>query len=158
MPARLLELKRIAPEVLFVPVRTAAEAAKEAGAIVGVTRKPSATQPAGTTQPAVVKAEESKPAPPPPAPAPAAEKSPEKAVNLEWKIGRIKIGHFIGELINFVIIAFAVFIIVVKLLGSVMKKVGGTPAASEPTTKECPKCLSVIPIKATKCSHCTADL
>jgi len=40
----------------------------------------------------------------------------------------------------------------------VMKKVGGEPAPSEPTTKECPKCLSLIPIKATKCAHCTADL
>ena len=46
----------------------------------------------------------------------------------------------------------------VKLLGAVMKKAGGTPAPSEPTTRECPLCLSVIPIKAKRCSHCTADL
>lgn len=150
----------IMPSVSYVvtaasaATEVATKAAKEAGSAVGVTSKPSTTQPGEAVAPAIVKAEESKPAPP----APAAEKPSDKAVNFEWMIGRIKIGHFIGELINFVIIALAVFLIVVKLLGSVMKKVGGTPAASEVTTKECPKCLSVIPIKASKCAHCTADL
>jgi large conductance mechanosensitive channel len=138
------------------------KAAHEAGHAVGLTSQPATTQAttqASATQPAATQlVAEAKPEPPPPAPAPTTEKPPEKAVNFEWKIGRIKIGHFIGELINFVIIAFAVFLIVVKLLGSVMKKVGGTPAPEEPTTKECPKCLSIIPIKATKCAHCTADL
>ena len=70
----------------------------------------------------------------------------------------MKIGNFIGELINFVLIALAVFLVIVKLLGSVMKRVGGTAAPSEPTTKECPYCLSLIPSKARKCSQCTADL
>jgi large conductance mechanosensitive channel len=76
----------------------------------------------------------------------------------EWHIGKIMIGKFLGDLLNFVIIAFAVFITIVKLLGAVMKRVGSAPAPSEPTTKECPFCLSVIPIKARKCAHCTADL
>lgn len=148
----------IMPSVSYVvtaasaATEVATKAAKEAGSAVGVTSKPSTTQ-AGET---VAKIDEPKAAPP--APAPAAEKPSDKAVNFEWMIGRIKIGHFIGELINFVIIALAVFLIVVKLLGSVMKKVGGTPAASEVTTKECPKCLSLIPIKASKCAHCTADI
>jgi large conductance mechanosensitive channel len=73
-------------------------------------------------------------------------------------IGRFKIGDFIGQVINFVLIALAVFLVIVKLLGSVMKRAGGTPAPTEPTTKECPLCLSVIPIKARRCAHCTADL
>jgi hypothetical protein len=101
------------------------------------------------------------PAPPPAAPAvPPAGPGPadEKPVDLSWTIGRVRIGNFIAELINFLLVAFAVFLIIVKLLGSVVKRVGGTPAPSEPTTKECPFCLSVIPIKARKCAHCTADL
>jgi large conductance mechanosensitive channel len=143
---------------------TAAEAGKKAaehvGETVGVT-KPSSTQ--ATTQPSTTQAAATQPsAAPPPAPVVVevkpAEKPPEKAVDFRWTIGRINIGHFIGELINFIIIAFAVFLIVVKLLGSVMKRVGGTPPPSEPTTKECPKCLSLIPIRATKCPQCTADL
>jgi len=80
----------------------------------------------------------------------------------KWTLGAatkpIKIGNFIGAVINFLIIAFSVFIVIVKLVGGMVKKVGSTPAPSEPTTKECPKCLSVIPLKAVKCAHCTADL
>jgi large conductance mechanosensitive channel len=75
-----------------------------------------------------------------------------------WHIWFFPIGHLIGELLNFIIVAFAVFISVVKLTQLVMKRAGGTPAPSEPITKECMYCLSVIPIKARKCAHCTADL
>jgi large conductance mechanosensitive channel len=38
-----------------------------------------------------------------------------------------------------------------------MKRVGPSTPVEGPTTKECPYCLSAIPIKATKCAHCTAD-
>ena len=76
-----------------------------------------------------------------------------------WHVWRFPVGHLIGALLNFIIIAGAVFIVIVKLLGSVMKAAAGKPVPEgEPTTKECPRCLSLIPIKATKCSHCTADL
>ena len=87
---------------------------------------------------------------------------PAKMSYTEWRIGHaekpILIGKFIGFLVNFVIVAAAVFIIIVKMLGSVMKKVTAPPPPGAPTTKECPRCLSVIPIKATKCAHCTAEL
>lgn len=64
-------------------------------------------------------------------------------------------GLFINDVVNFLIIAFSVFS-VVKVANSLKRE---TPAApSEPTTKECRYCLSTIPIKATKCPHCTADL
>lgn len=99
------------------------------------------------------------PLPPPPAAKPAPKPDPTKAVQFDLMVGRFKIGDFVGSLLNFIIVAFAVFIMIVKLLGTMMQKVAGsTPAPSEPTTKECPMCLSVIPIKAIKCSHCTADL
>ncbi len=75
-----------------------------------------------------------------------------------WQIGRIEIGAFIAEVINFLIIAAAIFLIVVKILGSVLKRAQSVPAPTEPTTRECPFCLSVIPIKARRCAHCTADL
>lgn len=82
----------------------------------------------------------------------------EKPIDLSWKIGRINIGNFIGALVNFMIIAAAVFLIMVKILGGVMKKTGGTPAPEHPTTKECPECLSIIPIKAKRCPQCTSIL
>lgn len=80
----------------------------------------------------------------------------EKPVNFTWKIGRLNMGNFIGALLNFAIIACAVFLIMVKMLGGVMKRVGSTPAPEQPTTKECAECLSVIPIKARRCSHCAS--
>ena len=137
----------------------AATVAQDTASHIGVTSKPSETQPAATRP-----AEAAPPPPPPTTPAKTNDTSKtnaegeQKPVDISLKIGRINIGNFIAELINFIIVAFAVFIIIVKLLGSVMKRVGGTPAPSEPTTKECPFCLSVIPIKARKCAHCTADL
>ena len=157
----------IMPSVSYVvtaastAAKTATDVAQEAGSKVGLAKGPS-------SQPATTQASDTQPAPAPPAavpaasapppPAPPAEKPPEKAVDFTWLIGRIKIGDFIGSLVNFVIIAFAVFIVIVKLLGSVMKKVGGTPKPSEPTTKECPECLSLIPLKAKRCAYCTAIL
>ena len=69
----------------------------------------------------------------------------------------IKYGQFIGAVVNFLLVATVIFLIIVKLLGSVVKRVT-PPAPSEPTQKECPLCLTNIPIKARKCSQCTADL
>jgi large conductance mechanosensitive channel len=62
-------------------------------------------------------------------------------------------GLFINTIINFLIIAFAVFMVV--RVANQMKK---PEAPSAPTTKECPQCLSTVPIKATKCMYCTSDL
>ncbi len=94
-------------------------------------------------------------APPPPA---AAAPEAVKAVSFDWQVAGYPVGHFVGELINFVIIAFAIFILIVKLLGGMVKRVGGAPGPGEPTTKECAECLSIIPIKARRCAHCTAVL
>lgn len=70
----------------------------------------------------------------------------------------VKIGLFIGAVVNFLLVAAVIFVTIVKILGSVLKRVSPPAASSEPTQKECPLCLSNIPIKARKCSHCTADL
>ncbi len=86
----------------------------------------------------------------------AAKAAPDKPISIDLNIGPVPVGKFITELINFIILAFAVFIMIVKLLGGVMKKMKGPEVPGEPTTRECPECLSIIPIKAKRCSHCTA--
>jgi len=64
-------------------------------------------------------------------------------------------GLFINTIISFLIIAFAVFLIIRSI--NRMKRKAEAPAAV-PTTKECPYCFSVIPIKATRCPACTSPL
>jgi large conductance mechanosensitive channel len=82
-----------------------------------------------------------------------------KMTYTEWHLGKIMIGKFLADLLNFLIVTLAVFITIVKLLGMLMKRVGpGEEKPAEPATKDCPFCLSTIPYRATKCSQCTADL
>ena len=83
---------------------------------------------------------------------------PQQAGYQTWQLGRVQVGLFIGEIINFALIALAVFLIVVKIMGTVMKKFAPPPAPAEPVSKECPFCCSTIPLRASKCGHCTADL
>ncbi len=69
----------------------------------------------------------------------------------------INYGTFINTIINFMIVAAAVFFLIVRPIARLQTpKKAAAPAA--PTTKECPYCLSVIPIKATRCAHCTSEL
>ena len=67
----------------------------------------------------------------------------------------LKYGMFIQTMVDFIIVAFAIFM-VVKWMNSMKKSEEEKPA--EPTTKECGHCHMTIPIKATKCGHCTAEL
>lgn len=60
-------------------------------------------------------------------------------------------GIFLNTVLNFLIIAFAIFILI-KQINRMQK-----PAAA-PATKDCPHCLQAIPIKATRCAHCTSEL
>jgi large conductance mechanosensitive channel len=57
--------------------------------------------------------------------------------------------------VNFLIIALAIFF-VVRGINNLRRKEEAPPP--EPTTKECPLCLSTVPIKATRCGHCTSEL
>lgn len=61
-------------------------------------------------------------------------------------------GNFITLAINFLIVAGAVFLLV-----RTINKLRG-PAEKEPDTKQCPACAMKIPIKATRCPHCTSEL
>jgi len=67
----------------------------------------------------------------------------------------INYGFFINTVISFVIVAFAVFLLV-RSINRLKRQEQAPPAV--PTTKECSHCFSAIPIKATRCPHCTSDL
>lgn len=67
----------------------------------------------------------------------------------------VSYGVFINTVISFIIVAFAIFMLIRKL--NKMKKKEEAPAA-EPTTKDCTYCFSTIAIKATKCPQCTSSL
>jgi large conductance mechanosensitive channel len=62
-------------------------------------------------------------------------------------------GQFLNEIINFLIVAFVIFL-VVKAYNRLKSK---QAAGDAPTTKDCPYCLSTIPLKATRCKDCTAE-
>ena len=64
-------------------------------------------------------------------------------------------GVFANTIISFIIVAFAVFMLI-RALNKLKRQEEAPPA--EPTTKECPHCLSTIPIMASRCAHCTSEL
>ena len=70
-------------------------------------------------------------------------------VDIHW-------GLFIQTVIDFLIIAFVIFLII-KAANAAKKAPAPAPAA-ELTTKECPRCFSIISIKATRCPNCTSEL
>jgi len=65
----------------------------------------------------------------------------------------LKYGLFLNTVIDFLIVAFAIFLMI-RAINSLQRP---APEAA-PTTKECPQCVSAIPIKATRCPHCTSQL
>jgi len=67
----------------------------------------------------------------------------------------ISYGVFVNAIISFLIVAFVIFLLI-RSINQITQKEEAAPA--EPTTKECPYCLSTIPIEATRCAHCTSDL
>ena len=69
----------------------------------------------------------------------------------------LKYGAFINTVVDFIIIAFAIFM-AIKVMNRLTRADEAAPAPAEPTTRECPHCLSVIPLKATRCPHCTSQL
>jgi large conductance mechanosensitive channel len=62
----------------------------------------------------------------------------------------LNVGVFINTVINFLIVAFAIFLLI--------RSVNRFKRESAPTTKDCSFCLSSVPIKATRCPHCTSEL
>lgn len=68
----------------------------------------------------------------------------------------INYGIFINNVLNFIIVALVIFLIVTWVNRARRQKEEEPPA--EPTTKECPICFTVIPIKARRCPNCTSQL
>jgi large conductance mechanosensitive channel len=67
----------------------------------------------------------------------------------------VNYGVFFNNIISFLIVAFAVFMLI-KGINNLKREEEAPPA--EPTTKECPFCLTEIPIKASRCPNCTSEL
>lgn len=80
--------------------------------------------------------------------APLAEAKKAGAVTLNY-------GQFINFIISFMIVAFAVFLLI-RAMNRLKRQEAVAPAA--PTTKDCPYCASSIPLKAIRCPHCTSEL
>lgn len=66
----------------------------------------------------------------------------------------VRYGIFLNTIVSFVIVAFAVFLLIHAM--NRMLKHEEAPAA--PTTKPCPYCLTAVPLKATRCAACTSEL
>ena len=66
----------------------------------------------------------------------------------------INYGVFLNTVVEFLIIAFVIFI-VIRQINRLSKT---NPAPTEPTTKLCPHCCTEIPVQASRCPHCTSDL
>ena len=69
----------------------------------------------------------------------------------------IGVGAFLNAIINFLIVAFVLFV-VIKFVNSLHRKPAEPAEPEEPTTKVCPYCQSEISIKAVRCPHCTSKL
>ena len=65
----------------------------------------------------------------------------------------INYGLFINSMIDFLIVSFAIYVMIMQI-----NRFKEKPAEASPTTKECPFCFSAIPLKAVRCPHCTSTL
>lgn len=64
-------------------------------------------------------------------------------------------GLFVNTIVSFLIVAFTIFM-VIKMINRLKRE--QEVVAEEPATKECPFCMSEVPVKATRCAHCTSEL
>jgi large conductance mechanosensitive channel len=69
----------------------------------------------------------------------------------------INYGLFVNAMIDFIIVAFVVFLLV-RQFNRLMERMKKPEAPAAPTSRDCPYCLSNIPLKATRCAHCTSEL
>jgi large conductance mechanosensitive channel len=68
------------------------------------------------------------------------------------------IGDFVNATVGFVLVAAAVYFFVVVPVNAVMARARRGQAPPDPTTRQCPECLSTIPIKARRCAYCTSPV
>ena len=70
----------------------------------------------------------------------------------------IMYGTVITAVINFLLVAAAIYFIIVKPMNMMMERMDAGKGTPDPDTKQCPECLSEIPIAATRCAHCGISL
>ncbi len=68
----------------------------------------------------------------------------------------VNYGVFLNAVVDFLIVAFVMFLVIRAV--NQMKRMHAEPPPAAPTTRDCPYCFSTIPIKATRCAHCTSEL
>jgi large conductance mechanosensitive channel len=68
------------------------------------------------------------------------------------------IGEFINALISFLLIAFAVYVFVIVPVNALVARMNRGSAPPDPSTKQCPECLSDVPIAAKRCRFCTSAM
>ncbi|MCA1691502.1 MAG: large conductance mechanosensitive channel protein MscL [Actinobacteria bacterium] len=78
-------------------------------------------------------------------------------MDFEVSGSRFRYGAFIDSIIGFVIVAAVLFFFVVKPVNNLMARRKTEPEV-ESTTRDCPECLSSIPVAATRCAFCTAKV
>lgn len=71
---------------------------------------------------------------------------------------KLLVGDFLNAMISFLILALVVFFFVVKPVNALVARFKPKETPGAPTTRECPFCLSTIPLKATRCAYCTAQI
>lgn len=77
------------------------------------------------------------------------------SIGFEINGSEIGVGSFLNAVISFLIIALIVFFLIVKPVNALLDR---NKTVDDPTTKECPYCLSEIPLAASRCAHCTSEL
>ena len=80
------------------------------------------------------------------------------AIQFEVNSSRFLIGDFINAVVSFLLIGAAVYFFVVLPMNALLARMRRGEAPPDPTTRECPECLSTIPIAAKRCAFCTASL
>jgi large conductance mechanosensitive channel len=71
---------------------------------------------------------------------------------------KMLVGDFINAIVSFLILALVIFFFVVKPVNALTARLKPKDAPGAPTTRECPFCLSTIPIQATRCAYCTSQV
>ncbi len=65
----------------------------------------------------------------------------------------VNIGVFLNTVVDFLIVAFAIFLLVRQI-----NRLRRSEQPKAPTTRDCPYCLSTVPVRAVRCAHCTSEL
>jgi large conductance mechanosensitive channel len=80
------------------------------------------------------------------------------AIQFEINGSKFLLGDFVNAIVSFLLIAAAVYFFVILPVNALMARMRRGEAPPDPTTKECPECLSTIPIAARRCAHCTTPI